>query len=1311
MKRFLERHVGALVAWLVVVIIALVAMPNTTRLIREYGQTKIPASAQSQVASVMQDSWGRGQGNTRQVVVVFSNGNHKLTTTQKDNVAQTVHKLRTNKQQYHIKSVTAANDNAATRKQLISKDKSTQLVQLMVSKKSTVRKMNIDITKAAKTAGVKTYVTGSDILTDAFSQATEEGIKKTEVIAAIFIFIVLILVFRSPIVPIVSLLTVGVSVVTSLSIVMNLVNYFNFPLSSFTQVFMVVVLFGIGTDYNILLYDQFKAELSQGLDSVAATKNARRIAGRTILYSGSTILIGFTALGLAKFSVYRSAVGVAVGVAVLLLVLLTLNPFFMATLGQRMFWPIKSFDGASNSKLWHGLSKHSVLHPFIALGLVLLVTLPFLFTYNNKLNYDTLAELSDSLPAKQGFEVVQDHFSKGTAEPSTLYIQTNKKLDQEQYLKLIDQVTRKLQKEKGVKTVASVTQPGGSKIKALYANQQLGTVTSGMKTAGKGLKTINSGLNQASNKLGQSNMSSGLGSVQQLISGTDQLVDGSQQLSSGTGQLASGANTLSNGLGTLSSSTGTLASGVNQLTSGAYVLQNGLGQYTTGVSQLNSGLSKLAGSSDQVTSGVQSLVSQSSQLPLAVAGLTAYNSGIASGVNQINSALTANQSKLAALSSAQSQLQSLSSQSATLKKEVAQAKTIEPQLTKMLTLLDSLQDAKSQISALQTQASTLATTQSTLKSSLQQIGTNDTAAATADKAVIAAAQKIVDDSTATADSKAQAQTIIKTASASLTNNLSANGTTLTKLQQQASSTQLPDLSGLTTLADQLPSDSDISSLKSQLSGMQTMLNNADSLLSETDNLASATSGLSDLQSQMTTLTQSLAQLQTAANQASSVATQLNAGVNGSGVDTTSQSTINATIGQSQMLSQINQLAAGLQQYTGGVDSAASGASQLNANSAALTSGTSQLAGGLGTLSSKVPALTSGVSQLNSGATQLASGANQLNAQTPQLTAGLIKVDNGQRTMYTTLQGLVSQMQTLHNGLVDASGGITKVNTGVSSADDYLTGLKNSAAAKNFYIPANVLHGKTFAAAIKTYMSANKHTTKLTIVLDSNPSSAKSMARIDNLQTEVQNELKGTPLSGAKVAIGGQTASISDTHHIASSDFTRTAAIMLIGILLALIVITRSILQPFYILGTLLLAYVTSLSLTRWVSTAVLGENMLTWNTPFFAFVMLVALGVDYSIFLMMKYREFGLTEGTPSARIIAASGVIGAVVISAAIILSGTFAALIPSGVLTLIQVALAVIIGLIILVIILPVVISSLIHLTYPLKDKLNDNIKKRKH
>lgn len=456
MKGSRRRFTIQAIVWLVVMVAAIIFLPNISSLVRDKGQTKLPSSAKSQVAQVIQNHWGRNQNNTRQVVVVFNNGDSPLTSDQKQAIDGTIQRFKVQKSKYHVKSMTAASDNAAAKKQLISKDKSTQLLQLMVGKNQTVANMTKNITAGAKTAGVKTYVTGSDILNDDFTQETEAGIQKTEIITVIFIFIVLTLVFRSPITPLVSLLSVGVSFIISLSVVMNLVNKFNFPLSNFTQVFMVVVLFGIGTDYNILLFDQFKEELSHGDSPVAATGRALKIAGRTILYSGSSLLIGFSALGLANFSIYKSAVGVAIAVAILLLVLLTLNPFFMALLGPRLFWPTKKFAGGSTSKMWHGIAASSVRYPIIALVVVLGVSLPFILTYNNELNYDTLAELNDTIPAKKGFQVVQDHFSKGTAEPSTLYIKTDHALNNEKDLKVIDSLTKQLQKVKGVKTGSSM---------------------------------------------------------------------------------------------------------------------------------------------------------------------------------------------------------------------------------------------------------------------------------------------------------------------------------------------------------------------------------------------------------------------------------------------------------------------------------------------------------------------------------------------------------------------------------------------------------------------------------------------------------------------------------------------------------------------------------------------------------------------------------------------------------------------------------------------------------------------------------------
>ena len=131
---------------------------------------------------------------------------------------------------------------------------------------------------------VQTYLTGSGLVSEDFVQSTEKGIQKTEIIAIIFIILVLIAVFRSPIVPFVSLFTVGISYIVSLAIVAHLVDQFNFPFSNFTQIFLIVVLFGIGTDYNILLFTRFKEELGkQDGDRLSAIKTTFQTAGKTVI--------------------------------------------------------------------------------------------------------------------------------------------------------------------------------------------------------------------------------------------------------------------------------------------------------------------------------------------------------------------------------------------------------------------------------------------------------------------------------------------------------------------------------------------------------------------------------------------------------------------------------------------------------------------------------------------------------------------------------------------------------------------------------------------------------------------------------------------------------------------------------------------------------------------------------------------------------------------------------------------------------------------------------------------------------------------
>ncbi|MFP3339284.1 MMPL family transporter, partial [Micrococcus sp. SIMBA_131] len=95
-------------------------------------------------------------------------------------------------------------------------------------------------------------------------------------------------------------------------------------------IFLVAVLFGIGTDYCILLLSRYKEELTEGHSVEDAIVNTYKTAGRTLLISGLAVFIGFAAIGFADFPIFKSAVGVAVGIAVLMLVLFTIVPFFMA---------------------------------------------------------------------------------------------------------------------------------------------------------------------------------------------------------------------------------------------------------------------------------------------------------------------------------------------------------------------------------------------------------------------------------------------------------------------------------------------------------------------------------------------------------------------------------------------------------------------------------------------------------------------------------------------------------------------------------------------------------------------------------------------------------------------------------------------------------------------------------------------------------------------------------------------------------------------------------------------------------------------
>lgn len=1209
MQKFLKNHVFSLIAWVLILIISVVALPNITELTNAHSDITLPSNVESNVAQSIENNWGAKKKNTYAIALVFNKEHGKLTDADKQAINNTLDKFTNDKSKYGIKDTLLPDSNIATRKKLQSKDGTTWVAQFNVSKKGrTVEQVYNQMNRDVKTQGLRTYVTGADVLQHDFSASIQEGIKKTEAITVVFIFIVLIIVFKSPIVPLISLLTVGVSFLTSFSIVTNLVEHANFPFSNFTQVFMVIVLFGIGTDYNILLYDKFKEDLGKGMDKYKAMHDALRNAGKTILYSGSSILIGFTALSLAKFSIYRSAVGVAVGVAVLLVVLLTLNPFFMAVLGKKMFWPVKKFTGESDDKLWHGISASTLKHPIIYLAVLAVVTVPFMLMYSGHLNYDDTDEIADSVPSKQGLLVVQKHFSKGMAEPSYLYIQSKHRLDNEENLKLIDQLTRQLQQSKDVSFATSVTQPYGEPIDMLYVNNQLNTVNDGVDQARSGLGKLSKGANKVAN------------GANRLRDGADQLQDGTGRLQSGAQQLVGGTSRLQNGAQQLQSGATRLQSGSGQLVSGADRLRSGAGQLQSGAVRLQTGAGRLESGTHALQSGASSLVSGANRLKN---GANSLQSGTQQMVNQ---------------------LQQLSSQLSTQlsgsnKQQLAQLQTALPQINSGIQQLNQ-QVSGLDISGLTSQLSGLSDKISAAESSAkdQAAGAVKQASSAAGDAAIAALEKsgVKIDSSQAAAAKAAANAVGDQASGQVKNSSSSAAGNI-------------DTNSLSSMTSQ------VSQLKQAVAQLAQASNKA---------LPGAATALNQLSSGLT-------QVQSAASQGVAGAQRLNSGAG-------------------QLSSGLGSLSSGASRLGAGVNRLNNGAGQLNTGLGTLANGAGTLNNGLGTLANGAGTLNNGLGTLANGAGQLNSGVGQLASQAPALVSGVDQLNNG--------AGQLSEgAGKLANKVPELTSGIDTVNSGLGQGETYLKGLGSSAAADTFYIPKEFLKNDMFKKSMDVYLSPDKKSAQIIVVFNSNPSATEATDESQELSAMAKKTFQGTPLKNAKVAMGGQSSKIKDTKSVASGDFIRTAAIMLIGIGIALMFVTRSLLQPVYILGTLLIAYLCSLSINQWIVKAVLGRSMLTWNTPFFSFIMLIALGVDYSIFLMTRYNELkeeGFT--TPSSRILKACAIIGTVVISAAIILGGTFAALIPSGIPTLIEVALTVDVGLLILVFILPITLSAAVKLTY---------------
>ncbi|ORB83295.1 hypothetical protein B1987_05015 [Mycobacterium kansasii] len=289
----------------------------------------------------------------------------------------------------------------------------------------------------------------------------------------------------------------------------------------------------------------------------------------------------------------------------------------------------------------------------------------------------------------------------------------------------------------------------------------------------------------------------------------------------------------------------------------------------------------------------------------------------------------------------------------------------------------------------------------------------------------------------------------------------------------------------------------------------------------------------------------------------------------------------------------------------------------------------------------------GIDQLSERFVDLTATLDKLDAIQPQLVALIPEQIASQQTNrelalsnYATMSGIYSQTAALVENA-----------TAMGRAFD---------AAKNddsFYLPPEAFNNPDFKRGLKLFLSPDGKAARMIISHEGDPATPEGISHIDPIRKAAHEAVKGTPLADAKIYLAGTAATYKDIQDGAKYDLIIVAIAALSLILLIMMTLTRSLIAAIVIVGTVALSLGASFGLSVLVWQDILGIR-LYWIVLALAVILLLAVGSDYNLLLISRFREeigAGLKTGTIRAMASTGGGVTAAGLVFAATMSSFVF--------------------------------------------------------
>ncbi|MEP6910447.1 MAG: MMPL family transporter [Actinomycetota bacterium] len=278
---------------------------------------------------------------------------------------------------------------------------------------------------------LETHVTGWPALVADYNSAIKEADFKLLGATIVLVLVLLIAVYRSPILALVPLITVGMAFSVANGIVYLLNRGTGLPVDSSSTSLMLVLMFGAGTDYCLLLVSRYGARLKQMADARDALRRALPEAIPPMVASGMTVIAALLCTLAGVFGVFRTLGPVnAIGIAIVLLASLTLLPAILSLLGRRAYWPVSasvaptaSRESAGDGGRWRSIGIRVRRRPmaYLAVAFVLLLACASgLGLWKTHLN--PVEQFRAKTDSGEGFNTLKSAFPPGTVNPTSILV-------------------------------------------------------------------------------------------------------------------------------------------------------------------------------------------------------------------------------------------------------------------------------------------------------------------------------------------------------------------------------------------------------------------------------------------------------------------------------------------------------------------------------------------------------------------------------------------------------------------------------------------------------------------------------------------------------------------------------------------------------------------------------------------------------------------------------------------------------------------------------------------------------------------------